>query len=186
MDIILASGSQRRFELMQRMGLSFTVIPSGADESMPSATAPDEFVRELSARKALYVYASHKESCVVGSDTIVVYNGKIIGKPKDPEDAKHILRTLSGKTHTVYTGVAIAYKGKVFTEVDSTDVTFGDLSEADIESYVSSGDPLDKAGAYGIQSSFCVHIERIVGSYFTVIGLPVHKLHRMLEKCKEI
>ena len=181
MEIILASGSQRRRELMSLMGLDFAVIPSGADENIDKATEPSLYVRELARRKAEYVALSHKNACVVGADTVVVLNGEIIGKPKNTDDAYAILRKLSGKKHTVYTGIAVIYAGKEYVEYDATDVTFAELSDEDIYDYIATGDPMDKAGAYGIQGQFCVFIERIEGSYFNVIGLPVHKLHKILK-----
>ena len=180
MDIILASNSKRRYDLMKLMGLDFTVIPSNADENVPCGISPADMVMELAKRKALSVHNTHPNTCVVGSDTIVVHEGKIIGKPKSTADAHKTLRMLSGKTHTVYTGIAVVCDDKMTVDYDSTEVTFCELSDKDIDDYIASGDPMDKAGSYGIQGPFCVNIEHINGSYFTVIGLPVHKLHRML------
>ena len=182
MEIILASCSQRRRELMTLMGLDFAIIPSGADEHIDKYNDPAEFVKELAYRKAAFVAQEHKDACVIGADTIVVLDGEIIGKPRDEADARTILRRLSGKKHTVYTGLAVMRGEKLLLDYDTTDVTFTPLTDEEIANYVATGDPLDKAGAYGIQGIFCVHIERIEGSYFTVIGLPVHKLYRMLNE----
>lgn len=183
MDIILASNSKRRYDLLKLMGVSFTAIPSGADESVQSGISPDEMVCELSYRKAKHVFdklSNNNDVCVIGSDTVVVHDGKIIGKPDSKQNAFNILKELSGNTHTVYTGLALITANRTLIDFDSTDVTFAHLSDKDITDYIDSGDPMDKAGAYGIQGPFCVNIEKINGSYFTVIGLPVHKLHRML------
>lgn len=178
-EIILASASARRRDLLQLMGLEFTCIPSQADEHI-TAAAPDEYVKLLAQRKARDIAATHNNACVIGSDTIVVLNDEIIGKPIDEMDAKRILRKLSGNTHTVYTGVCIIANGREIVDVDSTDVTFRELTDMEIERYIASGDPFDKAGAYGIQGEFCVHITHMKGNFFTVIGLPVHKVYEML------
>ncbi|MBQ9949865.1 MAG: septum formation inhibitor Maf [Clostridia bacterium] len=186
MKIILASGSQRRKELMTLMGLDFQIIPSGADEHTDKTDSPHEFVCELARRKAEFVARTHGDACVIGADTIVVLDGVIIGKPKDETDAYRILRALSGREHTVYTGLTVICGDDVQVEYDATKVTFSELTDEDIYTYIASGDPMDKAGSYGIQGKFCVHIERIEGSYFNVIGLPVHVLHRMLKSVDAI
>lgn len=186
MELILASGSPRRAELMRLMQLDFTVIKSGADEEISGDLEPGEYVKELSCRKAEFVACDRSDACVIGSDTIVVYDGKVLGKPKDTDDACDMLRMLSGKTHRVYTGIACIYGDKRIVDYDATEVTFSELTDDEIRRYVESGDPLDKAGAYGIQGQFCKHIEGIRGSYFTVIGLPVHKLYKMLKEIENI
>lgn len=189
MDIILASNSQRRYDLLKQMGIDFVVIPSKADESVQSGISPQDMVCELSYRKAKYVFdrlSNKSDACVIGSDTIVVHNGKIIGKPHSKQNAFNILKELSDDTHTVYTGLTVITADKTMVDFDSTEVTFAKLSDEDITDYIDSGDPMDKAGAYGLQGQFCVNIEKINGSYFTVIGLPVHKLHRMLKAVEAI
>ena len=180
-QIILASASARRRDLMKLMGLEFTVIPSGADERMEPCP-PERYVTALAERKALYVAKSNPNSIVIGADTVVVLDGDIIGKPKDRDDAYRILRSLSGRTHTVYSGISVVYGDCIQTECDMTKVTFAHISDEEIWGYIDSGDPMDKAGAYGVQGPFCVNITRIEGSFFTVVGLPVHMLYRMLAK----
>ena len=182
-QIILASGSARRRELMDLMGLEFEVEVSEADEHTDNALSPDELVRVLSCRKAKAVFEKHKDACVIGSDTVVVYDNLVLGKPRDEADARRMLKMLSGKTHTVYTGIAVIREGLELTACDATSVTFTELTDREIDDYIKSGDPVDKAGAYGIQGKFCVHIERIEGSFFSVMGLPVHKLYSMLKDC---
>lgn len=185
MRLILASGSQRRRELMTMCGYDFDIVVSDADEDI-SELDPEKLVSALALRKASEVYSrvnreSDDELVVVGSDTVVSFDGSIIGKPKDERDAVRILTLLSGKTHHVYTGVAVIAAGEVQTECDITEVTFSKLSEAEIEAYVASGEPMDKAGSYGIQGPFGMFVERIKGNYFTVIGMPLPRLYRMLK-----
>ena len=180
MEIVLASASPRRRELMELMGLSFTVDASDADESVPAGTAPEEMVRILAMRKAQAVKGKHPGSCVVGSDTVVCLDGQVLGKPRDDEQAAEYLRMLSGRTHTVYTGIALVTDGFCDARTDATLVTFAPLTAEEISAYVSTGDSRDKAGAYGIQGPFCKHVTSISGSYHTVIGLPVHLLYQML------
>ncbi|NLB61152.1 MAG: septum formation protein Maf [Clostridiales bacterium] len=184
-EIILASASARRKDLLGLMGLEFTCIPSEANENI-EIVAPNDYVKLLAQRKAHDIAIKHKNACVIGSDTIVVLNNEIIGKPKDIQDAKAILKKLSGKTHTVYTGVCVITNGRELVEVDKTDVTFRKLTDKEIDNYVATGDPMDKAGAYGIQGEFCVHITHMDGNFFTVIGLPVHTLYEMLIKLNVI
>lgn len=183
--IILASASARRRDLLELMGLEFTCIISEANEDIETTT-PHNYVKLLAQRKAHDIAQKHKNACVIGSDTIVVLNDEIIGKPKDVQDAKRILKKLSGKTHTVYTGVCAITNGRELVEVDKTDVTFRKLTDYEIDQYVATGDPMDKAGAYGIQGEFCVHITHMNGNFFTVIGLPVHLLYEMLVKLNVI
>ena len=180
-QLILASGSPRRAELMRLMQLDFTVIKSGADENISAALSPAELVKELSYRKAEFVAKEYRDAYVVGSDTIVVLDDMILGKPKDRDDAYRMLRMLSGRTHTVYTGAAVLCGDKKLVSYDSTEVTFAELSDREIYDYIDTGDPMDKAGSYGLQGIFCVHINRMCGSFFTVMGLPVHLLYNMLK-----
>ncbi|MCH5278609.1 MAG: septum formation inhibitor Maf [Christensenellaceae bacterium] len=186
MRLVLASGSQRRRELLTMCGYDFDIVVSDADESI-TETDPEKLVSALALRKASEVYSRlHGENMddelvVVGSDTVVSFDGCIIGKPKDERDAVRILTMLSGKTHHVYTGVAVITAEQVQIECDVTEVTFKELSESEIEAYVASGEPMDKAGAYGIQGSFGMFVERIAGNYFTVIGMPLPRLYRMLK-----
>lgn len=181
MELILASKSQRRRELFQLIGLDFSVICSDADENV-DFTSPEEFVEKLSLRKAQAVKQGRSNCCVVGSDTIVWLDNKVIGKPKDAEDAFRILKSLSGRTHTVYTGVAVLTDDSTEVCHDTTKVTFEELSDEDIRAYIASGEPMDKAGAYGIQGPAAVFVKHVEGCYFTIIGMPMHKLHKMLMK----
>lgn len=179
MELILASQSQRRRELFDLIGLKYTCIPSNADENV-AFTRPDQFVEELALRKAAAVKAAHPGACVVGSDTIVWLDNEIIGKPKDRQDAYRILRTLSGRTHTVYTGIAVLTDDSTQLCHETTDVTFEELSDELIWDYIDTGDPMDKAGSYGVQGLGAMLVKKVDGCYFTVIGLSVPRLCEML------
>ncbi len=219
MKLVLASGSQRRRELLTMCGYDYEIIVSNADETIDE-NDPESFVRALSFRKAKDVFdrlfaAGRREFAVIGSDTVVAFqkDGEtkpvIIGKPKDAEDAVRILSMLSGKTHRVFTGVSviadipdenaaaqcsirekaeiqtecsIQEKAEIQTECSITEVTFETLSPDEITDYVNSGDPLDKAGSYGIQGPFGMFVREIRGNYFTVIGMPIPVLYKMLKK----
>ena len=219
MKLVLASGSQRRRELLTMCGYDYEIIVSNADETIDE-NDPESFVRALSFRKAKEVFdrlfaAGRRDFAVIGSDTVVAFqkDGEtkpvIIGKPKDAEDAVRILSMLSGKTHRVFTGVSviaditdenaaaqcsirkkeeiqtecsIREKAEIQTECSITEVTFETLSPGEITDYVNSGDPLDKAGSYGIQGPFGMFVREIRGNYFTVIGMPIPVLYKMLKK----
>jgi septum formation protein len=189
--VILASASPRRKELLEQMGLSFTVVPSENDEKSDEAT-PDHICENLAYLKAKDVYekeASKYEECVViGADTIVWYDGEVLGKPEDEDEAYDMLNLLSDRTHQVYTGVCVMYKcseGKK-TELfhKCTDVTFYPVTPYEIKDYIATKDPLDNAGAYGIQGPFAVHIRDIRGDYNNVVGLPIAKLYQVLKSLK--
>jgi len=180
-ELILASQSPRRKELLSLILKQFKVIEGSFDEStVPITLSPSEHVVYSARMKAESVAVAHTDAVVVGADTIVVLDDKIMGKPADPEDAKHMLSSLSGRTHQVYTGLAVIADGVKISAYECTDVVFAKLSEQVIERYVATGEPLDKAGAYGIQGVGCALIERISGCYFNVVGLPVHRLARLL------
>ena len=188
MNIILASGSPRRRELLAQAGFEFKVEVSNADENVIEES-PEQMVEELAARKAEAVVRLHnkaEDNClVIGADTIVVLEGKVLGKPVDEEDAKTMLASLSGRTHQVYTGVALFYVKKGIVEKretfhECTDVTMVSMSEQEIADYVASGDPLDKAGAYGIQGPAAVFISGIKGDYYNVVGLPISKIYHKI------
>lgn len=219
MKLVLASGSQRRRELLTMCGYDYEIIVSNADETIDE-NDPESFVRALSFRKAKEVFdrifaAGRRDFAVIGSDTVVAFQKEgetkpvIIGKPKDAEDAVRILSMLSGKTHRVFTGVSviadipdenaaaqcsirekeeiqtecsIQEKAEIQTECSITEVTFETLSPDEIADYVNSGDPLDKAGSYGIQGPFGMFVREIRGNYFTVIGMPIPVLYKMLKK----
>ena len=177
--LILASGSPRRKEILDTMGLAYTVDVSDADESF--IADPEAMVLELSLRKARAVAAKHDDSIILAADTLV-FGAEVLGKPMDEEHAKSMLRQLSGNWHSVYTGVSIidTYTGAVLSKADVTRVHFVELSEKDIERYVASGESKDKAGSYGIQGMGGMFIDRIEGSYSNVVGLPMALVRSML------
>ena len=187
-EIILASASPRRSELLEKMGLEFRVVVSDADEPRADKTVPPGiYVQELALLKAA---ASAKKlktrrgRLVISADTIVVgMDGEVLGKPKDKEEAFDMLRSLSGVTHKVYTGYCVMRldDGKTVCESVSTEVTFRKLSDERIERYIDTGEPMDKAGAYGIQELGALLVEKINGDYFNVVGLPVGELAKTLE-----
>lgn len=179
--IILASASPRRKELMEQIGLSFTVEPSDAEENI-GLTDPKELVAELSKLKADDVWKKHPENCIVAADTVVSINGKVLGKPKDRDDGKKMLEMLSGNKHTVYTGVTVMDKNGAVTKVAATDVYFKKLSQNDIEKYLDTNEYADKAGAYGIQGHAARFAEKICGCYFNVVGLPLSLLDDILSE----
>ena len=180
--IILASKSPRRKQLLSMMGLEFTVETADIDETMDKSQTPEHEVAAVSARKAAKIAAEHPQDIVVSADTIVVIDGKILGKPKDAADAARMLRLLSGRTHTVYTGLSVSRGGTCRTEVVATGVTFRALSDAEIAAYIQTGEPMDKAGAYGIQGYGSMFVSHLDGDYFCVMGLPVCTLARMLRE----
>lgn len=177
--LILASGSPRRRELMSQVGLDFTVVTSDADENIKEME-PEDYVRELSSAKAQSVleqYADKEDSVIViGADTIVYHKGEILTKPKNEEDAFRILKSLEGQIHQVYTGVNICSAHKNVSFYEKTDVWVYDMTDEEIRDYISTGEPMDKAGAYGIQGKFAAYIKGIEGDYNNVVGLPVARL----------
>jgi len=188
-ELVLASSSPRRQELIALLGLPVRIRPSGAPEDTPDDWPPAKIVEELSLRKALSVREELTldpgvSSIIVGSDTIVVLNGQAMGKPSDGQDAERMLRKLAGTTHEVYTGVSCvrASDGLTVTSHRVTKVRMRELSEDQIGRYVATGEPMDKAGAYGIQEIGSVLVESIEGDYFNVVGLPVSLLAVMLER----
>ena len=196
MRVVLASGSPRRRELLKKIYKDFEVLTSDVDESI-DLCKPDEIVEELAKRKAEAVFnslvqkdeAECNDILVIGSDTIVYYDGDVLGKPEDEEDARAMISMLSDRTHQVYTGVALVYIKQnsnplTVTFNDVTDVTFYDIDKFDIADYIKSGSPMDKAGAYGIQDDFAKHVKKIDGDYNNVVGLPVAKLYQKLKECK--
>ncbi len=188
MEIILASGSPRRKELMELLGLPFSVRVSDADESTDPELPPYFIVEQLSLLKASAVASEMKaegtEGIVIGSDTVVVFEDAILGKPKDSADAKKMLTALSGNWHSVLTGVTVmnTKNAKSETFYVETKVHFISLSEEQIDAYVSTGEPLDKAGSYGIQGKGGLFVDRIDGDYFNVVGLPMCKLATVLKE----
>jgi len=185
--IILASSSPRRQQLLRQMGASFTIVKPEVDESPIPGESPEMLVERLSLRKALAGKLDHDSGIVLGSDTVVVLDGEILGKPIDADDARGMLARLSGRTHTVFTGFALVdlASDEQVVSHERTDVTFRALDQEEIERYVASGSPLDKAGSYGIQDDFgAVFIERIVGDYYTVVGLPLARVYVELRRMR--
>jgi septum formation protein len=180
--LILASSSPRRKELLENIHLSFEVSSSDVDESFSKTLSPDVVVKLLAERKAKAVAANYPTAFVLGADTIVVLEGTVLGKPNDEVEAADMLRRLSGKTHEVYTGVAIVSPKDSFSFYEKTTVTFWELTETEINMYVSSGEPLDKAGAYGIQQLGSFLVKEIQGDYFSVVGLPIARTVRELRR----
>ena len=184
MKIILASQSPRRKELLERMGIQdFETISPNVDESAFHGLPPEELVRRLSAEKAAAVAGKEGEDAIViAADTVVALEGAVLGKPADELDAFKMLSALSGVRHQVYTGVTVCRGGEKQTAHEVTDVTFRELSEREIEDYISTGEPMDKAGAYGIQGYGALLIQGISGDYYNVMGLPVCRLSGMLAR----
>lgn len=184
MKIILASQSPRRKELLERMGIKdFETISPNVDESAFHGLPPEELVRRLSAEKAAAVAGKvGKDAVVIAADTVVALEGAVLGKPADELDAFKMLSALSGVRHQVYTGVTVCRGGEKQTAHEVTDVTFRELSEREIEDYISTGEPMDKAGAYGIQGYGALLIQGISGDYYNVMGLPVCRLSGMLSR----
>lgn len=181
MNIILASGSPRRRQLLEQLGLSFTVQSSDVDESVKPGLSPAAMVEQLSLRKGQAVAERvGPDSLVLAADTVVALGDAVLGKPQDRAKAVSMLTSLSGKTHQVYTGVTLLGGGRRVTEHETTAVTFRSLSREEIVAYVDTGEPMDKAGAYGIQGYGALLVERLEGDYFNVMGLPLCRLGRML------
>lgn len=181
MNLILASQSPRRKELLGLLGIPFTVQVSDADETMQPEKAPAQQVAEVSRRKALAIRAC-PEDVVLAADTIVVCDNEILGKPKDYADACRMLRLLSGRTHQVMTGMTVRTADKLVSCTEITDVTFRSLSDKEISRYVDSGEPMDKAGAYGIQGGAAIFADKLCGDYYNVMGLPVCRLVQILQE----
>ena len=185
MKLILASASPRRKELLRKIGLEFDIIPAKGEEVV-TKNLPWEVVEELSFQKAKEIADMQTEECIViGSDTIVAKEEKIMGKPKDEAEAYQMLSEIAGDVHQVYTGVTLIRTGKdpkVITFAEKTDVHLYPMSEKEIYSYIATKDPMDKAGAYGIQGDFAIHVKGIEGDYYNVVGLPIGKVYQELKQ----
>ncbi|WP_191560721.1 Maf family protein [Metabacillus idriensis] len=173
--LILASSSPRRKELLENVKVPFKVVVSDVEEVVDPMLPPSEIVMSLAEQKAAAVADRFKESFVLGADTVVVYEGNILGKPENTEDAKRMLTALSGNAHQVLTGVAIIFQNEKIVFYEQTDVTFWPLTEDEIENYILTEEPMDKAGSYGIQGLGSLFVKEIKGDYFTVVGLPVSR-----------
>lgn len=186
MKFILASKSPRRKELLGNLGLKFEIMESSADESVISKDIPPEiYVQELAMIKSTSVAAcAGKNSLVIGADTVVVADGKIIGKPKDFDEAYAMLSSFSNSSHKVYSGISVtdSSSGRTVADWCETEVFFNEMTPCEIENYINTYKPYDKAGAYGIQEYASVFIEKINGDFFNVVGLPLSKLYGLLKK----
>jgi nucleoside triphosphate pyrophosphatase len=179
--LVLASQSPRRRELLALIGIPHEVHPADLDESLLPGESPPEHAERLARSKAQTIAGREPAAVVIGADTIVVLDGEILGKPRDAGEAARTLRRLSGRTHTVHTAVAVAHHGRVVSGIESVEVTFRPLTDAQIETYIATGEPMDKAGAYGIQGYGAVIVERVHGDYFAVMGLALGRLVGLLE-----
>ena len=183
MKFILASASPRRRELLSALGLSFEVRPAKGEEHPEPGLSGGETAKRLSRAKCLEIAADDDENAVViAADTIVCLDDEILGKPSDEEDAERMLKALSGRDHRVFTGVTVARGGRVLSDYEETAVHFRPLTEREIAAYIKTGEPMDKAGAYGIQGRASLFVRAIEGDYFNVVGLPLCKLGQMLKE----
>lgn len=182
MKIILASASPRRKELLTLTGIEYDVIVSQCKETLPDGITPDKAVEELARQKAEDVFSRNSDALIIAADTVVALGNTILGKPKDEEDAFNMLSSLSGRRHTVFTGVCIRTKDKTDIFHVATEVEFYDLTEKEIRDYIATKEPMDKAGAYGIQGKGFVLVKGIHGDYFNVVGLPLAETVRHLNK----
>lgn len=182
--IILASASPRRSELLRQVGIDFIAMPADVDEAYRGGETPSEHALRLAAEKALSVAGQVDEGIVIGADTVVIIDGRVLGKPVDRENAVAMLRTLAGRRHQVMTGMAVLGRpsGKMLQRLEVTDVWFRELGDDEIKAYVQSGEPMDKAGAYGIQGKGALFVSRIEGCYNNVVGLPLFALGQMLKE----
>ena len=187
--IILASASPRRKELLEQAGFTFTVMPSNAEEKRIEEN-PDQLAESLAYQKANDIYQNIKKEqnddfIVIGADTIVYYNDEVLGKPENEQEAFDMLSMLQDRTHQVYTGVCVIYRGTNGKQIElfneRTDVTLYPVTAYELKSYIETGDPLDKAGAYGIQGPFAVHVREIKGDYNNVVGLPIARLYQTMK-----
>ena len=181
--IILASASPRRRELLEQIGEEFVVKVSEAEE-VRSAHSPMELVAENAKRKALAVANGNNNNNypVLGADTVVVLDGKIYGKPKDEGDARRMLQSFSGRTHEVLTGICIVKEKKIYVKTVKTEVTFGEMTDVEINAYIATKEPMDKAGAYAVQGKAARFIKNVNGSFSNVVGLPLYELNELLKK----
>ena len=185
MKLILASGSPRRRELMEMLcPKDLEIVPAVGEEAADPALPPDELVKALSRAKAAEVAArcAGPDDVVIGADTVVALDGAVLGKPRDRDDAKRMLRALSGRTHTVFTGVTVRRDDRIIRHAERTEVRFRPLSDDEIDRYIATGEPLDKAGAYGAQGYASLFVEHLDGDFFNVMGLPLCALGKLLNE----
>ncbi len=180
--VVLASKSPRRIELISEIFDDFTVDSADVDETLKLNVPIQEEVMRLAKLKAEAVLSQHPDAIIIGADTLVVYQNKALGKPKDENDAKNMLQLLSNNTHQVISGVCVLYRDQCHTFYDSSDVTMFELSEDEILKYITSKEPLDKAGAYAIQGQGRLFIKEIRGDFYSIMGLPIARLYRLLNQ----
>ncbi len=180
--VILASASPRRRDLLTLVGIEHEVRPADIDESLLPGETPAAHAERLARTKARTIATREPDAVVIAADTIVVVDGQVLGKPRDERDARAMLQSLSGRTHTVLTAIAVARAARMESAVESVDVTFRPLTADEIVSYIATGEPMDKAGAYGIQGYGATIVERVDGDYFSVMGLGLRRLTDLLER----
>lgn len=187
LPIYLASASPRRQQLLKEISLNFKVIPTNIEENLKENLTPRKTAEKLSCLKAESLLAQITEGIIIGADTVVSLNGEVLGKPATKEEARQILQKLSEKTHSVFTGLTVikAETNEILTDSEETRVTFDEISDSEINDYIESGEPMDKAGAYGIQGRAGLFINRIEGCYFNVVGLPLNLLYKMLKQLEK-
>ncbi|WP_017726728.1 Maf family protein [Halalkalibacterium ligniniphilum] len=179
---ILASGSPRRKQLLEQVHYTFQVVTSSIDEQIDPTLTPEQTVQQLALQKAKDIAIQYPDAVVLGADTVVAYEDHILGKPSEQMEAKEMLSMLAGKAHNVFTGVALVFNQEFETFAERTSVQFWPLTEEEINAYVESGEPFDKAGSYGIQGFGSYLVKEIKGDYFNVVGLPLARTMRALEK----
>ncbi len=185
MKLVLASASPRRKEILRGVGLNFEVMPVDADETLPEGIEGGDAVTMLARRKAKALLEAHSElseSVILAADTLVECFGEILGKPEDKEDARRMLTMLCGCGSAVHTGICIAYKGKFATALETAYVTFDDMSAEEIEDYISTDEPYDKAGGYAVQGRAALYIAGVTGDWYSVVGLPIHAVKVLLDE----
>jgi septum formation protein len=180
--VILASQSPRRRELLALVGIDHEVMPADINEDVRPGEQAVPYTERLAREKAAVIAAKHPEAYVIAADTTVVVDGEIVGKPEDAADAQRMLRRLSGRSHVVCTGIAVAHGARTESAVEQVTVTFRELTDEDIVAYVATGEPMDKAGAYGIQGWGATIVERVDGDYFSVMGLGLRRLVALFER----
>lgn len=180
--LILASKSPRRIELLKLAGLDFISVPALSEERADMSLPPEQVVLSLARGKAAEISAKYPSDIVIGADTVVYFDGNILGKPKGEADARRMLSMLSDNVHSVYTGVCIISGGKEHSFYEKTDVAFYPLTDREIDEYIATGEPMDKAGAYGIQEKGFILVKGISGDYYNVVGLPLAKTVRTLKE----
>ena len=179
---ILASQSPRRKEILEMLGIDFTIIPATNEAEIPNNMPIRYGVTQVAYLKAIEVFRNHPDSTVLGADTVVIIDNEILGKPKDKEEAFSMLKKLSGKSHQVITGVALIKKGKTVTFCDQATVTFAKLTDEEINDYIETNECFDKAGSYAIQGKSAKFVKKIDGDYYAVVGLPCQKLYQALKR----